>query len=329
MTDEQFVDYCYRTILLREGDKEGRQNYLSFIKKGGSREDIIISFLESDEYQRRIISQEFVVPGHFSSVVPSYEERIRYIEDQKNDFNVPGIDLNEEDQINLLNLFLDYYKEMPFPDEKSDKFRYHFNNPAYSYGDGITLYCMLRHFKPKKIIEIGSGYSSCLMMDINDTFFDGKIDLTFVEPYPDIFFSLIEDDDKNRFNINLQKLQEIDPSIFCKLKKNDILFIDSSHVSKLCSDVNVLFFYILPVLKTGVIIHIHDIFWPFELPADWIREGRAWNEAYILRAFLQYNKRFEILFFSTYLLWKQPEWFHKNMPLFEKNPGGNIWIKKK
>jgi predicted O-methyltransferase YrrM len=327
MNDEEFVDYCYRTILLRKGDQEGKQSYLSFIKAGGSREEIIISFLESDEYKRRMLSQEFVEPGHFCSVVPSHEERSRYIKDQKPDFNMAGIDLNEEKQINLLNEFVRYYKEMPFPAEKSDTFRYYLHNPAYSYGDGITLYCMLRHFESKRVIEIGSGYSSCLMMDVNDRFFQGKIDLTFVEPYPDIFFSLIEKADKKRFTIKSQKLQEIDQSIFSRLEKNDILFIDSSHVSKLGSDVNELFFHILPALKKGVLIHIHDIFWPFELPPDWIREGRAWNEAYLLRAFLQFNTRFEILFFSTYLLWKQPQWFRENMPLFQKNPGGNIWLR--
>ena len=116
--------------------------------------------------------------------------------------------------------------------------------------------------------------------------------------------------------------------MFAQLQENDILFIDSTHVSKLNSDVNRIIFNILPALKKGVLIHFHDIFWPFEYPKTWVKEGRAWNEAYLLRAFLEYNTDFEILFFSHYTHLFNREWIAANMPLFLNNLGGNIWLRK-
>ena len=98
-------------------------------------------------------------------------------------------------------------------------------------------------------------------------------------------------------------------------------------VSKLNSDVNKLFFEIIPILDPGVLIHFHDVFWPFEYPSSWIEECRVWNESYILRAFLQFNSSFEVLFFSNYLHMLHESWIEKNLPLYRKEMGGNIWIK--
>ena len=92
------------------------------------------------------------------------------------------------------------------------------------------------------------------------------------------------------------KIQHADKSLFSALEPNDILFIDTSHVAKAGSDVNYLLFEILPILKPGVLVHIHDIFLPDEYPKKWvIEDGRNWNEQYLVRAFLQYNPAFEIV----------------------------------
>jgi hypothetical protein len=116
---------------------------------------------------------------------------------------------------------------------------------------------------------------------------------------------------------------------FDVLMESDVLFVDSSHVVKVGSDVLDLFFRILPRLKSGVYIHFHDIFHPFEYPKEWIINGKAWNEAYLLRAFLQYNDSFEIVFFNTFLEFFHPGRFHRDMPLCMKNPGGSIWLRKR
>jgi hypothetical protein len=135
-------------------------------------------------------------------------------------------------------------------------------------------------------------------------------------------------DDLERVTLIEKDLQQVDSELFSELEANDILFIDSSHVSKLDSDVNHLFFRILPVLKSGVFIHFHDVFYPFEYPLDWVYEGRAWNEAYLLRAFLQFNNKFQIQLMNTFIDCFHKEKYFREMPLVQKNPGGSIWLKK-
>lgn len=116
--------------------------------------------------------------------------------------------------------------------------------------------------------------------------------------------------------------------LFESLQANDILFIDSTHVCKTYSDVNRIFFEILPHLSSGVHIHFHDIFYPFEYPRKWVYEGRAWNEAYLLRAFLQYNSAFQVVLMNTYMEHFFDTFFDQNMPLCMKAKGGSIWIQK-
>ena len=107
-----------------------------------------------------------------------------------------------------------------------------------------------------------------------------------------------------------------------------ILFVDSTHVAKVGSDVNHLFSEVLPILKPGVLVHIHDIFYPFEYPKSWIYEGRNWSEVYLLRAFLQFNECFKIVLFNTFLEHFHRDFFLRNMPLCLKNEGGSIWLKR-
>ena len=214
---------------------------------------------------------------------------------------LPGIDLNSDEQLNLLDSFETFYKELPFADEKTDGSRYYYKNGFYSYSDAIFLYCMIRHLKPLKIIEVGSGFSSSVTLDTNEKFMNNSINCVFIEPYPQRLESLLKDKDKENVTIHKNRLQEIPIDYFQELAENDILFIDSTHVAKFNSDVNYIIHKILPVLASGVYIHFHDIFYPFEYPQEWLLEGRAWNEQYILRAFLQYNKAFKIVMFNTYL----------------------------
>ena len=272
----------------------------------------------------------FVPPGHFYSPIPSLDE-VALREDvifNRIPRKVPGIDLNTEEQMDMFASFKEYYDELPFKADKTDSLRYFFENPTYSYSDAILLYCMMRHAQPKRIIEIGSGYSSCVILDTNEIFFNNNISCTFIEPYPQLLESLIKENDKERIEIIPTKLQEVDLSKFACLSSGDILFVDSTHVSKVDSDVNHIFFEILPSLSNEVYIHFHDIFYPFEYPKEWIYAGRAWNENYILRAFLQYNSAFKIIFYNTFLEHYYEQQFISEMPLCMKNKGGSIWLKK-
>jgi predicted O-methyltransferase YrrM len=274
--------------------------------------------------------REFVPPGHFYSPIPALDE-VRINENSifyKGSRGISAIEMHEEEQLQLLRGFKEYYDELPFLAHKTHKLRYFFENPAYSYSDAIFLYCMIRYAKPQRIVEVGSGYSSCLMLDTNDLYFNGSIALTFIDPHPELLFSLVNSDDAARVNIISSRIQEVDLKIFDSLEAGDILFIDSTHVSKIFSDVNRIVFEILPRLKAGVLIHFHDIFYPFEYPREWIYEGRAWTEAYLLRAFLQYNKSFRIVLMNTFLERFHSDFFERAMPLCLKNPGGSVWIRK-
>jgi len=270
---------------------------------------------------------KFAPPGHFYSPIPSIED-VNNINCGKLPEFIPGIELNSDKQLKLLDEFYKYYIELPFTDNKSSKLRYFYLNPSYSYSDAIILHCMIRHLKPKMLIEVGSGYSSCVTLDTNEIFFDNKIRCKFIDPYPDLLKSLIKPEDNAKIEIIGKKLQEVPLEVFKELKAQDILFIDSTHVSKLNSDVNYLIHEIFPILNSGVYIHIHDVVYPFEYPKEWFLEGRAWNEQYILRAFLVFNQKFEIVFFNTYVEYLFKDKIINKFPLLFKNTGGSIWIKK-
>jgi predicted O-methyltransferase YrrM len=328
-SNQEFVNFCFRTILGREPDEKGEAVYVDALNaKALTREKVLIQFLLSEEFKTKTKNTEFFPPGHYYSAIPSLEDREAFLAQPLPEQEFLGINLNTERQFELLTRFRKYYDECPFRDTKSGDLRYYYVNPSYSYTDALTLYSMLREFKPRRIIEIGSGYSSCVMLDTAEFFLDSSINFTFIEPYPELLHSLIKENDKKHTFIPA-RLQDVNRDVFKSLDANDILFVDSTHVSKLGSDVNRIIFEILPILRRGVLIHFHDIFWPFEYPSDWIRKGIAWNEAYILRAFLEFNKNFEIVFFASFLHQHQHDWFQENMPLCLKNKGGNIWIKRK
>ena len=136
------------------------------------------------------------------------------------------------------------------------------------------------------------------------------------------------DGDRRRATVIAKPLQDVDLSLFDVLESGDILFVDSTHVSKVNSDVNRIVFEILPRIARGVFVHIHDVFYPFEYPLDWLREGRAWNEQYLLRAFLQFNASFTIRLFGDYVTHRHADWFSQQMPLCLKNTGGALWLER-
>ena len=272
--------------------------------------------------------QEFP-PGHYHSPIPSS----RKVKDMESRIfhmprSIPSVDLNEAEQIKLLEYFKGYYDEIPFKPYKEEGLTYYFENEFYSYSDAIFLYCMIRHVKPKRIIEVGSGYSSCAILDTNEIHFNGNIHCSFIEPFPERLVSLIKSSTHNNINLINQDVQDTDANIFRTLSENDILFIDSTHISKVNSDVNYIFFEVLPNLNKGVYVHFHDIFYPFEYPKEWVLGGRSWNESYLLRAFLQYNDSFKIVFYNTYLQHILKNKFLDEYPLCLKNTGGSIWLKK-
>jgi predicted O-methyltransferase YrrM len=206
------------------------------------------------------------------------------------------------------------------------------NNSWFGAADGLFLHLMVRLARPRRAIEVGSGFSTLVMMDTNEQFFDGGIRLTFIEPNPERLLSRLRPGDEQRADIIEQPVQDADPSLFRQLGAGDILFIDSSHVAKVGSDVNYLLFSVLPQLAPGVLVHFHDVPYPFEYPEDWIRYGFAWNEAYMLRAFLQYNSEFRVRLWNSYVARRHRDFLNTRMPLcaggLDFGVGGSLWLER-
>lgn len=272
----------------------------------------------------------FAPPGHFYSTIPdlAYIREHREVIFDRRHREIPGIDLNEAEQGALIQQFAAFHTDLPFPRTKTPPVRYYYENSHFPYADAIALYCMIRQHRPRRIVEIGSGFSSAVMLDTNEQCFEHSISLTFVEPFPKRLYSLLREDDKERCTIIQKPVQDVPVPAITALEAGDILFVDSSHVVKIGSDVNFLLAEVLPKLPTGVLVHFHDIFWPFEYPEEWIMQGRAWNENYFVRAFLQFNPFFKIVLFNHYLgLLRQSE-LRRYLPLALNGIGGSLWIQK-
>ena len=285
-----------------------------------------------EEAAKKELSNPFLnywKPGHYYSPIPSLKEIEANQKAIWKNTEFPDLNLNPERQVEALKTVLSHLDEIPFSNHPSDDNRYHFVNDYFPTTDGTVYFGILMEFKPKKVIEVGSGYSSALLLDANDQFFDNSIKATFIEPNPERLNSLLKKNDASSVTIHQSCIQQVHIDFGNELEENDILFVDSSHVSKIYSDVNILIFDILPQLKSGTLIHFHDIYYPFEYPIDWLRRGWAWNEAYILRAFLQNNRNYEILLWNRYATTKHHDELTKRQKsIIREKTGGSIWLRK-
>lgn len=267
--------------------------------------------------------------NHYESPYPDLREihqKEKEVFDKEKE--ILDIDLNVDGQMQLLGQMKDI--EIPgWSDEKSDALsdRYYYHNDWFAKGSADALYYMMRILKPRNIIEVGSGFSTAVMLDTNEKFMGHQVAITSIEPNARRLKALLRPGDN--LEIFEKKLQEIPVSFFEKLQENDILFIDSSHVSKMNSDVNYILFEILPRLKAGVYIHFHDMFYPFIYPKDWVYEGRAYNEAFMLRAFLMNNQKYSIQLFGEMFASKCLHAYKDKIPEHLSGcGGGSLWIKK-
>jgi len=239
-----------------------------------------------------------------------------------------GIDMNDAVQLDLLRnqfpRFRHEYEQIPV-EPTGEPGRFHCNNDLFGGADALVAYCMIRHFQPRLIIEVGSGFSSLIAAEAIAK--NKNSALICIEPFPQDFLrqgfpglrSLIE-----------KKVEEIDLEFFSQLSCGDILFIDSSHTVKIRGDVNYLFLELLPRLKPGVIVHVHDIFFPFDYPRDWVMdELRFWSEQYLLQAFLSFNSEFEVLIANHYLAHYYLEDFKQTFPHSPSWSKGSFWMRRK
>lgn len=267
--------------------------------------------------------------GHHHSPIPSIEEIRAYLQSRSTSSgDLPGIDLNTESQRALLHEFTAFYGDLPFPKKRTPGHRYYYENTWFSYSDAIFLYSFLRAHTPRRIIEVGSGFSSAVMLDTIDGFFIQRPEITFIDPRPDRLLSLLLDGDIDRVELITTRVQDVLQDVFLSLESGDLLFIDSSHVVKCGSDLQFIMFEVLPRLRPGVFVHFHDVFYPFDYPPEWLANGYYWNENYFLRAFLSYNSEWSIRFFNTYAHLVFGDFIRETMPLCAEHQGGSLYIRR-
>ena len=266
-----------------------------------------------------------VTPVHFYQPIPDTQSLSEALWDRPSE--LVGIDMNESMQLDLLRQFPKFRHECEqLPTEPTEKpTRFYLNNGLFGGLDALVAYCMVRHFRPRLIVEIGSGFSSLILGGALAK--NNEPNLVCIDPSPQNFLrqnfpglrSLIE-----------KRVQDIDVDFFSQLKSGDILFIDSSHTVKIGGDVNYLFLEVLPRLEPGVIVHVHDIFLPFDYRRDWVMEQfRFWSEQYLLQAFLMFNSQFEVLMANSYLNHYQPEDLKATFPTLQSWRGGSFWIRRR
>jgi hypothetical protein len=271
-------------------------------------------------------------PGHvYSPITDPNDPFVRQTEIQDlaalNDR--PDLPLDEPAQLRLLGWLGEHGSRFPFQSGPEAEWRYNTGNGHFGHADAALLFSMLLEYKPSHLIEIGCGFSSLLVMDVNDCFLNHSLDASFFDPRPDATLAFLKPMDPYRELVQTRRSQDVKPEIFAQLGRGDILSLETSHVAKTGSDVCDILFRVLPSLAPGVLVHIHDIYYPFEYPESWVvQDNRSWNGAYLLRAFLQFNSNFRVLFFNDLMARKYPEQMRAAFPGLEDMQASSIWIEK-
>jgi Methyltransferase domain len=267
-----------------------------------------------------------VTPVHSYQLIPDTQSLPESLWDRAS--KLAGIDMNDSVQADLLRRHFPKFRNKygHFPTQPTGKpARFYLNNGLFDDMDALVTYCMVRHFQPQWIVKIGGGFSSLLLGQALAK--NNKSNLICIEPFPQEFLrqgfpglhSLIE-----------KKVEDTDVEFFSQLDSGDLLFIDSSHTVKIGGDVNYLFLEVLPRLKPGVIVHVHDIFLPFDYRRDWVTEEfRFWTEQYLLHAFLIFNSEFEVLMGNSYLGQYHMEDLKATFPISPWWGGGSFWMRRR
>jgi hypothetical protein len=316
--------------LLREVATEVKRGTIDIMELSQFIATVMPRCLHSGKFHEIFLAWErlgfHVTRVHFYQPIPDTQSLPETLWNRASD--LVGVNMNDSVQLDLLRnhfpKFRNEYEQFP-AESTGNSARFHFNNGLFDGTDALVAYCTIRHFQPRVIIEVGSGFSSLLAAEAIAKYNDSE--LICIEPFPQEFLrhgfsglhSLIE-----------KKVEDVDLEFFAQLNAGDILFIDSSHTVKIGGDVNYLFLEVLPRLKPGVIVHVHDIFFPFDYRRDWVMdEFRFWAEQYLLQAFLSFNSEFEVLLSNSYLA-------HRYMgdlkATFPKSPwwgGGSFWMRRR
>jgi hypothetical protein len=278
------------------------------------------------------------LPVHFYSPVPDIADlERRKVWDKRS--ALAGIDFQIEKQLALLTkLGQEFEHECNWPlTATDDPHRFYTENVSFSYGCAASLHGILRHYKPHRVIEVGSGNSSlvisaALLMNTEDSRKQRKPEYTIIDPYPR---PIIENGLPGLTHLIKERVELLDVTFFDDLKENDVLFIDSGHTVRTGSDVNYLILEVLPILSPGVIVHFHDIALPYEYPKAYATNPQFrmfWTEAYLLQAFLSMNSHFEVMLTLSYLMLDQRNAFQEAFKSYDPEKhravSGSFWIRR-
>ena len=255
-----------------------------------------------------------VSPNHYYWPVPDFRE----LEARQwpGEDDPVGLDLAYDRQLRFLETIVPrYQKEWESETGPFFSVSYQRSNGFFEIVDAEIAYCLVRHYKPRRIVEVGGGYSSRVMaaaLDLNLKQDGIRGELITIDPYPDRFPTQALSD---RVHLIPQTVQNVDLDVFLSLQSGDFLFLDSSHVVGIGSDVVREYLEIVPRVADGVIIHAHDIFIPADYPREAVLHNLAfWSEQYLLQALLMFNPRFEVIWGSSAMQSREPEALEKAFP---------------
>lgn len=267
------------------------------------------------------------VPVHFYQPIPDIKDlRQRKVWDRVSPLR--GINMNPDSQISLLKEMAALFgHECKWPlEQTSNPDEFYLKNNSFGFQCSSLLHYMIRYFTPKRIIEVGSGFSSMIINSAIKLNTDTPCEYSIIDPYPGDVVK------RMKANLNINRVEEVPESFFEQLESGDILFIDSSHCVRIGGDVNYLILDVLPVLKKGVIIHFHDIPMPSEYGEIYYTNPNFrmfWTESYLLQAFLMFNNSFSVLASVGYLYRHHPSVLPQ---IFLNDPlgtgSGSIWLRR-
>lgn len=333
---EAYVRELFEFVLLRESvSEEEVSHWTNELIAGRSTIEVFHLFASSEENKSRLQRLQGCnrryPDGHFYSPIVDVQE-IELDRDRIFGNRVPNcVDLRDSRQVERFAVLSEHLRTMPFSDQPDGVHRYRYDNTSFGFGDACIYWGMLASLRPKRIIEVGCGFTSALALDAIDHLGLPTV-CTFIDPHPELLIKVAAPIDP-RHEVVAERVQRIDLAMLDQLGVDDLLFIDSSHVVKSGSDVHFEITEMLPRLRPGVIVHFHDIFYPFEYPYKWVaEENNSWNEIYFLHAFLMGNPGFEIVFFNDYfakvhsgLVQGLPQGIASRILL---NPGGGLWLRR-
>ncbi len=290
---------------------------------------ILIKFRKRGAENLPFTSKLLKKSGLYPIITHYYDPKFEYSKDEKKLYlnrNLKSIDLKENNQLKLLEK-LNFKNELIEQNlqQGSNNFKFRFDNGSFEKGDAEIYYQIIRYFKPKKIIEVGSGHSTLIALEAikKNENENVKTSIKCIEPYENLWLE--------EFNLDIirEPLEKTKLNWTEELDKNDIFFLDSSHIIRPDGDVLKFYLEILPKLKTGVIIHIHDIFTPKNYSPNWTFDKvRLWNEQYLLEGILANSNKYEILLSLNYLKNNHFETLKNSCPYLEnKTEPGSIYLR--